>query len=57
MEVLDASVGLKWVVDEADSDKARRVLNDYRTGVRDLIAPDVFALESAARWRSWNVGG
>jgi predicted nucleic acid-binding protein len=47
MKVLDASVGLKWVVDEADSDKARRLLSDYHAGLRDLIAPDVFGLESA----------
>ncbi len=28
--VLDTSVGLKWVLIEADSDKARQVGNDFQ---------------------------
>lgn len=47
MEVLDASVGLKWVLAEVDSDKAVRLLDDFRAGVRDLIAPDCYTLECA----------
>jgi predicted nucleic acid-binding protein len=47
MEVLDASVGLKWVLNEIDSDKARRLLADFQAGTRDLIAPDVYSLECA----------
>ena len=47
MDVLDASVGLKWVLNEVDSDRALRLLDDFRSGTRDLIAPDVYALECA----------
>jgi predicted nucleic acid-binding protein len=45
--VLDASVGLKWVMNETDADKARRVRDDFRTSVLSLIAPDVYVLEAA----------
>jgi predicted nucleic acid-binding protein len=47
MEVLDACVGLKWVLSEPDSDKARTIRDELRSDVRDLIAPDVFAVECA----------
>ena len=33
MEILDASVGLKWVLNESDSDKARRLRKDFRSPV------------------------
>lgn len=47
MEAFDACVGLKWVLAEPDSDKARTIRDELRAGVRDLIAPDVFAAECA----------
>jgi predicted nucleic acid-binding protein len=45
--VLDASVALKWVLAEIDSDKAERLRDGSRAGVHDLIAPDVFPSEVA----------
>ena len=45
--VLDASVALKWVLSEADSDRALRLLDAFRNKATDLIAPDAFALECA----------
>ena len=47
MEVLDASVDLKWVLNEIDSDKAIRLLVEFQSGIRELIAPDVYSLECA----------
>jgi predicted nucleic acid-binding protein len=47
MEVLDASVGLKWVLNETDVDKARVLRDEFRASLRDFIAPDVFAAECA----------
>jgi predicted nucleic acid-binding protein len=40
--VLDASVAVKWVLPEADSAKAISLRDDYRKGVHELIAPDIF---------------
>jgi predicted nucleic acid-binding protein len=45
--VLDASVALKWVVDEPDAAEARRIRNHFRNAVHELIAPDSFELEIA----------
>jgi predicted nucleic acid-binding protein len=45
--VLDASVALKWVLPEADSDKAIRLQSLMQAGVHDLFAPDVFPVEVA----------
>ncbi len=45
--VLDASVGLKWVLPEVDSDKATRVRDEFARGIRELIAPDIFLVEVA----------
>jgi predicted nucleic acid-binding protein len=45
--VLDSSVALKWVLPEADSAKAIRLGNEYKTGVHELLAPDVFVPEIA----------
>jgi predicted nucleic acid-binding protein len=45
--VLDASIGVKWVINEVDSPKALRLRDDYRNGVHDLIAPASFPLEVA----------
>jgi predicted nucleic acid-binding protein len=43
--VLDSSVGFKWVVAEADTDKALRLRDDFRKGLIELLAPDVFPVE------------
>jgi predicted nucleic acid-binding protein len=45
--VLDVNVALKWVLNEADSPKARRLRDDWRAQVHELIAPDVFPFKAA----------
>lgn len=46
-EVIDSSVAFKWVVPEADTDRALLLRDDLRNGIRDLLAPDVFPVEVA----------
>lgn len=43
--VIDASVALKWVLPEIDSDKALRLRADYQAAVHELLSPDIFSLE------------
>jgi predicted nucleic acid-binding protein len=43
--VLDSSVAFKWVVPEADSDKALRLREAARNSIHELLAPDVFPIE------------
>jgi hypothetical protein len=45
--VLDASVGIKWVMNDVDSAQARRLRDDFRKRIHELIAPDSFPLEAA----------
>ncbi len=45
MYVIDSSTAFKWVVAEVHSDKAIRLRNDYRSGVHELLAPDLFPIE------------
>lgn len=45
--VLDASVGIKWVMNEVDSAEARHLRDDFRNLIHELIAPDSFPLEAA----------
>ena len=45
--VLDSNISLKWVLNEADSDKARRLRVEYQNQVHELLAPDVFPVEVA----------
>ena len=45
--VLDASVGVKWVMNEVDTPAALRVLADFRNSIHDLISPDSYVLETA----------
>jgi predicted nucleic acid-binding protein len=45
--VLDASVAIKWVIVEPDSNKATRLREDYRNPVHELIAPESFVIECA----------
>jgi predicted nucleic acid-binding protein len=49
--VVDASVAVKWVIDEPDSDAAVALRGE------DLIAPDLWVVEAAnALWRRARVG-
>ena len=45
MIVVDASLGVKWFLDEAGSDKATKLLVSKR---REIAAPDLFGIEVAA---------
>jgi len=45
--VLDASVGAKAAIPEAHSDKAIRLLDEYRQGIHVLLAPDFYPVEVA----------
>jgi predicted nucleic acid-binding protein len=45
--VLDASVALKWVLPEAQSDKALQLRDDFQRRLHELLAPDVFPVELA----------
>jgi predicted nucleic acid-binding protein len=45
--VLDASVAIKWVIIEPDSNKATRLREDYRNAIHELIAPESFTIECA----------
>ena len=43
--VLDANVVVKWFIPEVDSDKADRLLADFRNRRIDIIAPDILVVE------------
>ena len=45
--VLDSCVAFKWEVVEPDTDKARRLRDDFRKGAIELLAPDFFPVEAA----------
>jgi predicted nucleic acid-binding protein len=45
--VLDSNIGVKWLLQEEQSDKARIVRNEYSRGLHKLLAPDVFTVECA----------
>jgi predicted nucleic acid-binding protein len=45
--VLDSCIALKWVLPERDSGKAIQLRNEYRRGIHELLAPDVFVAEIA----------
>ena len=45
--VLDSNVALKWVLPEADSDKALRLRIDFQSRIHESLAPDVFPVEIA----------
>src|SRR5688572_30358091 len=44
--VVDSSAALKWVLPEIDSDKAIRLRDEYRNGLHDLLAVDIFPAEA-----------
>ena len=43
--VVDCSTAVQWEVPEPDSPKAIQLRDGYRTGVHELLAPDIFAAE------------
>jgi len=43
--VLDASVALQSVLFEQHSDKALRLLEEFRAGIHELLVPDIFQAE------------
>ena len=45
--VLDASVAVKWLLPEADSEKARDVLSGWNEGRVELVAPSLLLAEVA----------
>ncbi len=47
MSVLDASVVLKWFVNEADSGLALKLREEFYTGEREIVAPDLLLFEIA----------
>jgi predicted nucleic acid-binding protein len=45
--VIDSCVAFKWVVAERETPRAVQLRDEFRAGLHDLIAPDVFPLEIA----------
>jgi len=45
--VLDSSVAIKWVLPEPGTPQAVRRRNEFRRGLHDLRAPDIFSVEVA----------
>jgi predicted nucleic acid-binding protein len=45
--VLDASVAIKWVIVEPDSNTATRLREEYRNAIHELLAPESFTIECA----------
>ncbi len=50
--VVDASVAIKWLLNEAGSPHAREFLERFRTGDDDLLAPDLIVSEIGNALRS-----
>jgi predicted nucleic acid-binding protein len=44
--VIDANIGLKAMLPEHDSAKAIQLRDDFRKGIHDLLAPDLYLLEA-----------
>lgn len=47
MSILDASVVLKWFVNEADSGQALRLREEFYAGEREIVIPDLLLFEIA----------
>jgi len=45
--ILDASVILKWFIEEKDTDKALKIRDDYVAGKIDIEIPDLLIYELA----------
>ena len=50
--VLDSNVALKWVLPEADSDKAIKIRDEFGQGIHQLLSPDVFPIVRVSMNRS-----
>jgi predicted nucleic acid-binding protein len=44
--VFDSSAALKWFLPELHSDKAKQIRDEYRNAITELIAPDIFPVET-----------
>lgn len=56
--VIDSGVTVKWFVDETYTAPARRIRDDYRAGVLDLLAPDlIYAEFGNIMWKKRIFGG
>ena len=59
--VFDSSAALKWFLPELHADKAKQIRDEYRKAITELIAPDIFpvetlhALTNAERQKRFNV--
>ena len=47
MIILDASVILRWFIEEEQSDKARKIQDDYLVDKLDIAVPDLLLYEVA----------
>ena len=45
--VLDASIGEKWYVAQQGTTKAMKLRHDFRLGLHEFLAPDIFLVECA----------
>lgn len=45
--IVDSSVAVKWVLTEQDDAKARLLRDDFRNGIHELVAPEIFTTELA----------
>ena len=56
--VVDASVGVKWVLPEPGSDRARGLLEASARGDAELLAPDIYVAEvSNVLWKRTHLTG
>lgn len=44
--VFDSSAALKWFLPELHADKAKQIRDEYRKAITELIAPDIFPVET-----------
>ena len=45
--VLDSDIGVEWLLQEDQSDKARIIRDEFVRGQHELLAPDIFTVECA----------
>src|SRR6185437_10582658 len=45
--ILDSNIGVKWVLEEELSDKARSLRAEFIQGIHEFLAPDLFLVEAA----------
>jgi predicted nucleic acid-binding protein len=45
--VLDSNIGVKWLLQEDQSDKARIIRDEFIRGLHEFLAPDIFTVECA----------